>query len=82
MTAGEENNFRYVVMAARRARQLQNGSQPLIDTRSSKACRVAQDEINAGKVKAAEQPLPALTPDFDDRVGVALDLPRPRDIDS
>jgi DNA-directed RNA polymerase subunit omega len=43
MIAGEENNFRYVVMAARRARQLQNGSQPLIDTRSSKACRVAQD---------------------------------------
>ena len=82
MTAGEENNFRYVVMAARRARQLQNGSQPLIDTHSSKACRVAQDEINAGKVKAAEPPLPPLTPDLDDRVGVALDLPRPRDIDS
>jgi DNA-directed RNA polymerase subunit omega len=82
MTIGEENNFRYVVMAARRARQLQNGSQPLIDTRSSKACRVAQDEINAGKVKAAEQPVPAVVPDFDDRVGVALDLPRSRDIDS
>jgi DNA-directed RNA polymerase subunit omega len=82
MIAGEENNFRYVVMAARRARQLQNGSQPLIDTRSSKACRVAQDEINAGKVKAAEQPLPESTPDFDDRVGVALDLPRSRDVDS
>ena len=82
MTLGEENNFRYVVMAARRARQLQNGSQPLIDTRSSKACRVAQDEINAGKVKAAEQPMPILAPDFDDRVGVALDLPRSRDIDT
>jgi len=79
MTAGEEHNFRYVVMAARRARQLQNGSQPLINTHSSKACRVAQDEINAGKVKAAEPPL---TPDFDDRVGVALDVPRSRDIDS
>ena len=50
---GTENNFRYVVMAARRARQLQNGSQPLIDSRSTKACRVAQDEIAAGKVKAA-----------------------------
>jgi DNA-directed RNA polymerase subunit omega len=56
---GVDNNFRYVVMAARRARQLQNGSQPLIDTRSSKACRVAQEEIDAGKVKAAE-PLPAM----------------------
>jgi DNA-directed RNA polymerase subunit omega len=48
-----DSNFRYVVMAARRARQLQNGSQPLIDSRSHKACRVAQEEIAAGKVKAA-----------------------------
>ena len=54
---GLDSNFRYVVMAARRARQLQNGSQPLIDSRSNKACRVAQEEIAAGKVKAA-QPLP------------------------
>ena len=51
---GLDSNFRYVVMAARRARQLQNGSQPLIDSRSNKACRVAQEEIAAGKVKAAE----------------------------
>ncbi len=50
---GLDSNFRYVVMAARRARQLQNGSQPLIDSRSNKACRVAQEEIAAGKVKAA-----------------------------
>jgi len=50
---GHDSNFRYVVMAARRARQLQNGSQPLIDSRSNKACRVAQEEIAAGKVTAA-----------------------------
>ena len=50
---GIDSNFRYVVMAARRARQLQNGSQPLIDSRSNKACRVAQEEIAAGKVTAA-----------------------------
>ena len=53
---GLDSNFRYVVMAARRARQLQNGSQPLIDSRSNKACRVAQEEIAAGKVTAAVQP--------------------------
>lgn len=46
-----ENNYRYVVMAARRARQLQSGCQPLVPARSTKACRVAQDEIAAGKVK-------------------------------
>jgi len=45
-----DSNFRYVLVAARRARQLQNGAEPLIPTRSRKACRVAQDEIAAGKV--------------------------------
>jgi DNA-directed RNA polymerase subunit omega len=57
---GIDSNFRYVVMAARRARQLQNGSQPLIDSRSNKACRVAQEEIAAGKVKAAPRPVEGL----------------------
>jgi DNA-directed RNA polymerase subunit omega len=60
---GVDSNFRYVVMAARRARQLQNGSQPLIDSRSNKACRVAQEEIAAGKVKAAAQLPPVIEPD-------------------
>jgi DNA-directed RNA polymerase subunit omega len=60
---GIDSNFRYVVMAARRARQLQNGSQPLIDSRSNKACRVAQEEIAAGKVKAAAQLPPVIEPD-------------------
>ncbi len=53
---GLDSNFRYVVMAARRARQLQNGSQPLIDSRSNKACRVAQEEIAAGKVTVRPSP--------------------------
>ena len=52
---GSRSNFGYVVMAARRARQLQNGSHPLIDSRSTKACRVAQEEIAAGKVTAASR---------------------------
>jgi DNA-directed RNA polymerase subunit omega len=38
------------LVAARRARQLQNGSHALVPTRSNKACRIAQDEINAGKI--------------------------------
>jgi DNA-directed RNA polymerase subunit omega len=29
---------------------LQNGSHALVPTRSNKACRIAQDEINAGKI--------------------------------
>lgn len=45
-----DSNFRYVLVAARRARQLQNGSEPLVNSRSRKACKVAQDEIAAGKI--------------------------------
>jgi DNA-directed RNA polymerase subunit omega len=51
---GFDSNYRYVLVAARRARQLQNGSQPLVVSRSTKACKVAQDEIAAGKVKYAQ----------------------------
>ena len=45
-----DSNYRKVLVAARRARQLQNGSQALVPTRSNKACRIAQDEIKAGKI--------------------------------
>ena len=45
-----DSNYRKVLVAARRARQLQNGSQTLVPTRSNKAGRIAQDEINAGKI--------------------------------
>jgi len=33
------------------ARQLQSGAPPLVSTHSSKPSRIAQEEINAGKVK-------------------------------
>jgi len=45
-----DSNYRKVLVAARRARQLQSGSQALIATRSNKACRIAQEEIDAGKI--------------------------------
>ena len=45
------NKYSLVKGAARRARQLQSGAQPLINAKSTKACRVAQDEIKQGQVK-------------------------------
>lgn len=45
-----DSNYRKVLVAARRARQLQAGSHALVHTESSKACRIAQDEIEAGKI--------------------------------
>jgi DNA-directed RNA polymerase subunit omega len=48
---GFDSNYRYILVAARRARQLQSGAPPVVDTSSRKPCRIAQDEIRAGKVK-------------------------------
>src|SRR5882762_3116338 len=48
---GFDSNYRYILVAARRARQLQGGAPPVIETISRKPCRIAQDEIRAGKVK-------------------------------
>ena len=48
---GFDSNYRYILVAARRARQLQGGAPPVIETPSRKPCRIAQDEIKAGKVK-------------------------------
>jgi DNA-directed RNA polymerase subunit omega len=44
------NKYSLVKGAARRARQLQSGAVPLTDSKSIKACRVAQDEILQGHV--------------------------------
>ena len=45
-----DSKYRYILVAARRARQLQGGASALVETSSRKACRIAQDEIQAGKV--------------------------------
>ncbi|HMF54586.1 MAG TPA: DNA-directed RNA polymerase subunit omega [Edaphobacter sp.] len=45
------NKYSLVKGAARRARQLQSGAPALINAKSTKACRVAQDEIKQGYVK-------------------------------
>jgi DNA-directed RNA polymerase subunit omega len=59
---GFDSNYRYILVAARRARQLQGGAPPVIDSGSRKPCRIAQDEIKAGKVKwmIPETPKPAV----------------------
>jgi DNA-directed RNA polymerase subunit omega len=53
-----DSNYRYVLVAARRARQLLSGARPTIDTATRKPCKIAQEEIKAGKVhwNAQESP--------------------------
>ena len=45
---GFDSNYRYVLVAARRARQIQSGARPLMEqNHSRKACRIAEEEIAA-----------------------------------
>lgn len=67
-----DSNFRYVLVAARRARQLQNGAEPMVPSRSRKACRVAQEEIAAGKIAYVRtEDAPVVKPEID-----APDIPK------
>ncbi len=61
LVEGFDSNYRYVLVAARRARQIQNGAQPVVKAHSGKPCRIAEDEIQAGMVKWTV-PEPAKTP--------------------
>jgi DNA-directed RNA polymerase subunit omega len=62
-----DSNYRKVLVAARRARQLQNGSIALVPTHSTKACKIAQDEIEAGKISyVRKDEIPVLKPPVDE----------------
>ena len=45
-----DSKFRFILVAARRARQLQAGAKPLIQTATRRSTRVAQLEVSAGLV--------------------------------
>ena len=45
-----DSKFRFILVAARRARQLQAGAKPLLQTATKKSTRVAQQEVSAGLV--------------------------------
>ena len=66
---GFDSNYRYILVAARRARQLQGGAPPVIDTISRKPCRIAQDEIKAGKVKWVVPELPKIATESVGEIG-------------
>ena len=52
---GFDSNYRYILVAARRARQIQSGAKPLVDVSSRKPCRIAREEIKAGKIQWSMQ---------------------------
>lgn len=64
------NKYSLVKGAARRARQLQSGALPLTDTKSIKACRVAQDEILQGHVTFVVKDKAAVTEPVPTEIGL------------
>jgi DNA-directed RNA polymerase subunit omega len=67
---GFYSNYRYILVAARRARQLQSGAPPLVATASTKPCRIAAEEMLADKVKWETTPLRVVEP-LDSKTGAA-----------
>jgi DNA-directed RNA polymerase subunit omega len=65
LETGFDSNYRKVLVAARRARQLQGGSHALVPTDSTKPCRIAQDEIEAGKIAYVKADVPVVKPAID-----------------
>ena len=51
LVEGFDSNYRYVLVAARRARQIQSGARPVVEPHSRKPSRIAEEEIQAGRVK-------------------------------
>lgn len=45
-----DSKFRFITVAAQRAKQLQNGAKPRVESRSRKATRIAMEEVLAEAV--------------------------------
>lgn len=58
-----DSKFRFITVAAQRAKQLQNGAKPRVESRTRKPTRVAMQEVLAGAVswelKEEAAPAPA-----------------------
>jgi DNA-directed RNA polymerase omega subunit len=51
-TKAPESQFAYVVLAARRARQIMAGAPPMVENvRTQKATRIACEEVNQGLIE-------------------------------
>jgi DNA-directed RNA polymerase subunit omega len=57
-----DSKFRFITVAAQRAKQLQNGAKPRVELKSRKPTRVAMQEVLANavswEVRSAEEPAP------------------------
>jgi len=67
-TKAPESQFAYVVLAARRARQIMAGAPPLLENpRTLKATRLACEEVNNGLIEYEFEPGKAVDEDKDNK---------------
>ena len=45
-----DSKFRFITVAAQRAKQIQNGAKPRVEARSRKSTRIAMQEVLAGAI--------------------------------
>ena len=60
----EQSTYRFIVIAAKRARQLQGGARPVLPTSSKKPTVIAMEEVRRGLVKyklLGALPVPAMS---------------------
>ncbi|MGH9350783.1 MAG: DNA-directed RNA polymerase subunit omega [Terriglobia bacterium] len=53
-----DSKFRFILVAAKRARQLQAGARPLVQTPFKKTTKIAVAELEAGLVPFEMPPIP------------------------
>jgi DNA-directed RNA polymerase omega subunit len=65
-TKAPESQFAYVVLAARRARQIMAGAPPMVDNvRTQKATRIACEEVTQGLIEYDFTEIPTTDEDKD-----------------
>ena len=70
-----DSKFRFVIVAAKRAKAILKGSKPKIKTRSKSAIRIAQKEVRAGLVDfEILKPKSEELPEQDDKVFLGEDI--------
>jgi DNA-directed RNA polymerase subunit omega len=60
-----DSKFRFISVAAQRAKQLQNGAKPRVEVKSRKPTRVAMEEVLAGAIswEIREEAAKAIVPE-------------------
>ncbi len=59
----EQSTYRFIIVAAKRARQLQGGARPFLPTTSKKPTVTAMEEVRRGLVKYEDTPQPEPPPE-------------------